>query len=460
MSAIFTPLDSSEYALLPDASTPPPIPPKSSARTLRPAKKGSNNTQSCPSRTNAKQYTYKTANVSGEDLAQKEWSTQPRRSTECPNTISYFSDDSSSDGSRDSTVTSHGSIVTQIWSQNSACVSTEGVPDPDPPRPLPLSTIDRGDMIFCGDQQSMVQRSEFAQSNRPLPLALRWNNVLNTKWEPARESELWTPKTNAFSIASKSSIAYGLQLQMQQESKVFSDKNLRLPIPTISLPVDTQNHDEMAYMPSLSKSNPSSCTSRSTPRLQVPCHRRGSSEPFTRVQVQEFSLDVAEPSMAAKNRWIPTLPATEAVTPSSTSSLSSVPYENDDDGACISASPLDISPVTPQMVVRETSKVEIRSPHCDFFSPQSRFSIDSDLEENTKPTSPQASPFGLIQHGYSYDSVVPSSTPEKFFDESAVGENTLKWLAKQKKPSYHVRNDSSSDRNRILGTYFRRSTIS
>jgi hypothetical protein len=50
--------------------------------------------------------------------------------------------------------------------------------------------------------------------------------------------------------------------------------------------------------------------------------------------------------------------------------------------------------------------------------------------------------------------------PTTTYDETAVSDATLNWLGALPKPRYQVSRDRTSDRNRILGSYFHRATPS
>jgi hypothetical protein len=63
-------------------------------------------------------------------------------------------------------------------------------------------------------------------------------------------------------------------------------------------------------------------------------------------------------------------------------------------------------------------------------------------------------------HIEAIDNTGTQMLPGAAFDENAVAKSTLEWLGTSRKPSYHVRHVSASDKAHILGRYFHRSTTS
>ena len=133
-----------------------------------------------------------------------------------------------------------------------------------------------------------------------------------------------------------------------------------------------------------------------------------------------------------------------------------------------SASPPDQSPVTPRAMHMTIPVVESDSPswsqshHTSFddadargftkFKPQLAPEAHDDMKFPPRTTSLQhRRNASLPQTLDQAQAILPSTT----FDESAVGESTLRWLGMLPKSSYRVNEQvATSDRHQILGSYF------
>jgi hypothetical protein len=146
------------------------------------------------------------------------------------------------------------------------------------------------------------------------------------------------------------------------------------------------------------------------------------------------------------------------------------------------STPLDTSPITPRTFYMTVPAVEpdspLQSPPAfglqaldlnDHWKPkQSSSELRSPPKTKTMQFPPRTTslphhkrnlslPQDMKAHEERELTVLPATT----FDESAVGESTLRWLGMLPKPSYRVSKENTmSDRNQILGSYFHRTTPS
>ncbi|KIW04616.1 uncharacterized protein PV09_04363 [Verruconis gallopava] len=141
----------------------------------------------------------------------------------------------------------------------------------------------------------------------------------------------------------------------------------------------------------------------------------------------------------------------------------------------ISSSPPDISPVTPRAMHIEVPEIEPDSPIIkslafrsisttmdDSFIQDSlhRFKHPSDGKKFDSPLRTtlhrrnSSLPKEMSENDY-LDPNMPLSTK---FNESAVGASTLRWLGMLPKTTYRVNQNNITDRNKILGSYFHKTT--
>jgi hypothetical protein len=147
-----------------------------------------------------------------------------------------------------------------------------------------------------------------------------------------------------------------------------------------------------------------------------------------------------------------------------------------------SPSPPDQSPITPRAMHMSIPAIEPESPlqysqtHAfqaltlegHSTSKLSHNGVRSVSKENAVMLPPRTTslpthrrnlslPHNIAAHEKEATATLPATT----FDESAVGESTLRWLGMLPKPSYRISNQNNvSDRNQILGSYFHKSTPS
>jgi hypothetical protein len=118
----------------------------------------------------------------------------------------------------------------------------------------------------------------------------------------------------------------------------------------------------------------------------------------------------------------------------------------------------DSPTISPAVSRPESAMIEEKfspvPPHNQFRRPSDSIQIKSP----PRITSLHKRNISLPKNVQAHDVAETTMLPDTTFDESAVGESTLHWLGMLPKPSYRIGQDSVTDRNKILGSYFHTST--